>query len=146
MAMRVVVGPVAAESARAWLGYAREVLTEFDELLPAYPCDSGEVVAIFERYLDQWDEVAYVAGDDPFQWSDDLAPEIVEYHVHAFNQIATALAERAARRGGRMSPVAGDEFYTSLVNGIVAGLADGPESSAEFAQHLGAFWPFPASV
>lgn len=144
--MHVVVGPVSSHSARSWLAYARSVVADIQSVAPNRSCSSPEVVAIFEEYLDMWDEVAFLAGDDPFRWEYDVPVEAAEYHMHAFNQVANVLADRAARGEGVQAPDESDEFYIVLVNSLLAAFVDCSPSSAEFAQHLGAFWPGPVNV
>lgn len=137
--MRVVVGPVSADSAEAWIGFAREVVEDLESLAPGECFATTEVRSIFEGYLAEWAAVA--AADEKFVWEQDIPAEQVEYHVHAFHQAATMLAKHEERTGERRSPVEGDEFYLGLLNGVLTSLeAEGPASAA-FAQYLGQFWP-----
>ena len=137
--MRVVIGPVSAESAKLWLAYARDVVDELDALAPGACFSTPEVQAIFDGYLRQWEEAAGHGAE--FLWSGDVPAEQVEYHVHAFHQLATMLDQRAQQRGERQAPEGGQEFYAAVLRGALSALeAEGPASAA-FAQHLGRFWP-----
>jgi hypothetical protein len=123
----------------AWIGFARDVVADLDDLAPGACFSTPEVRTIFERYLAEWDEAAH-AGEK-FLWERDIPAEQVEYHVHAFHQAASMLAQYEERTGERQSPQEGDEFYLALIHGVLTALeAEGP-SSAAFAKHLGEFWP-----
>lgn len=137
--MRVVVGPVSAQSAREWLGYARSVVDELERIAPGECFATPEVQEIFDGYLLAWERAASGRGD--FTWESDIAAEQVEYHVHAFHQVATMLARQAELTGEPQSPPEGEEFYTALLSGVFAALQTESAASAEFAQHLGQFWP-----
>lgn len=137
--MRVVVGPVSRESARAWLGYARSVVDELSDIAPGQCFTTPEVLAVFSEYLDSWDRAARRSGD--FFWEDEIATEQVEYHMHSFHQVAGMLRDRQERLGAAQAPDEGDAFYLALLNGVLSALETESASSAEFAQHLGRFWP-----
>jgi hypothetical protein len=135
--VHVSIGPVASSSAKAWLGYAREVLTS---LRPPGGIEiSSDLRESFVGYLTQWEKVA--AAGDEFRWETDVAPEIVEYLVHGFYQVATQLADEAEARGSRLMPEEGDAFYAALVRGVLDALADESAPTAEFAAYLRSFWP-----
>jgi len=138
--MRVVIGPVSADSAAAWIGFAREVVADLDALAPGECFSTPEVRGIFDRYLGEW-AAAVARSDGKFVWESDIPAEQVEYHVHAFHQAAAMLARHEEQTGERQSPAEGDEFYLALLTSVLGALeAEGP-SSAAFAQHLGQFWP-----
>ncbi len=137
-AMRVVVGPVPVEAAEAWLSYAREVVDDLAFSATDECYAQPDLLATFDGYLRSWEAAT---GGDRFLWSADLPAEQVEYHMHAFQQVAGVLAERAERSGVRTAPEEGEPFYLALLNGVLAALESEGESHAEFAQHLGAFWP-----
>ena len=115
--MRVVIGPVCATSAELWLEYARQV----------------------DRYLSEWE--AEVASDGPFVWSRDLPAEQMEYHLHAFHQLATVLTQRAEERGSTLLPEGARDFYAAVLRGCLAALESESPASAAFARHLEEFWP-----
>jgi hypothetical protein len=134
--VRVELGPVPADSARAWIGYAREVLAtrraHDAETLP------DDVRAGFEAYLAEWETA--IRGQE-LRWEADVDSELVEYLVHGFYRVATRLAEESERRGGRLSPPEGDLFYRALVNALLDAMAAEGAAAAEFAEQLREFWP-----
>ena len=137
--MRVVIGPVPAESAKLWLAYARQVVDDLSDIAPGASCATPEVRDIFEGYLSAWEDAA--SRGSTFLWSSDVPAEQVEYHVHAFHQLATILDQRALDLEARQAPEAGEEFYAAVLRGALSALeAEGPASAA-FAQHLEQFWP-----
>lgn len=137
--MRVVVGPVSGESARAWLDYADAVISRLDVIAEGACYATDAMVRVFEGYVRSWRRAA--RGADTFVWEHDLPAEEAEFHFHAFFQVATLLAEREAEFGESLSPPEGDEFYLALINGIVVALSVENDASAEFASHLAQFWP-----
>lgn len=98
-----------------------------------------EVREIFVEYLDEWARAARRRG--PFVWEREIAAEEVEYHVHAFHQVASMLDARAQQEGGPRAPEDSQEFYLALLNGVLSALEAESEASASFAQHLARFWP-----
>ena len=137
--MRVVIGPVSTQSAQTWITYAKRIVDVLDALAPGECFATPEVRSVFERYLAEWEAAA--GRRDVFLWERDLPAEEVEYHVHAFHQVATMLARREEAAGEPQAPVGGEEFYAAILRGALTALdAEGPASSA-FAQHLGEFWP-----
>jgi hypothetical protein len=142
--MRVVIGPVSTDSAELWLTYARGVLDELDDIAPGECFATPEVREIFEQYVSSWE--AEAATDGAFLWSCDVPAEEAEFHVHAFHQLATMLNQRAEDHGTPLSPEGGQEFYAALLRGVLSALEAESQASAEFAQHLGQFWPGQALV
>lgn len=133
----MVIGPVSAASAIAWLDYADGVLDELRTMAPGECFTTPDVVEAFRAYLTSWRTAA--VGPE-LLWERDIPAEQVEYDVHAFQRVAEVLAARAAERG-RASPPEGDDFYLALLQGVLSALeAEGP-SSASFAKHLAEFWP-----
>ena len=137
--MRVVIGPVSAESAKLWLAYARQVVDELSDIAPGASCATPEVRAVFDAYLGEWDDAA--SQGPTFLWSSDVPTEQAEYHVHAFHQLATILDQRAADLHARQAPEGGEEFYAAVLRGALSALESEGPASAAFAQHLGQFWP-----
>ena len=135
--MRVVIGPVSSESAELWLGYARQVVDQLESVSPGACFANAEVRSIFDGYLADWE--AEAATDGPFLWARDVPGEQLEFHMHAFHQLATALDERAAERV--RLPEGGREFYAALLRGALGALEAENPASAAFARHLGEFWP-----
>ena len=135
--MHVEVGPFPSASAQAWLKYARGVLDEVRTGgAPAIPAD---VLTAFEAYLDQWDAAA--ASGQSFRWSGEADPEVVEYLLHAWFNLASTLARRAHERGVRTSPPEGEVFYNGLVEALLDALADEGGAGSAFAEQLRTDWP-----
>lgn len=129
-----------ASSVLAWTKYARWVVEDvrdaaedFHLLVPADALDA------FERYLDEWDATA--RARDPFRWSADVAPETVEYLVHAWFVLATRLAARAEQRGVSLAPPEGEPFYQAVVAAMLDALGAEGRAQAQFSDHLRGFWP-----
>lgn len=137
--MRVVVGPVSANSAAAWIGHAREILDDLDSLAPGECFSTPEICAIFDSYLSEWE--AALHEDEKFVWERDIPAEQVEYHLHAYHQVADMLAGPGRRHHTAGPPAEGEEFALALLGGVLSALEAESPSSASFAKHLGAFWP-----
>lgn len=137
--MRVVVGPVSAISAAAWIGHARGILDDLDALAPGKCFSTPEVRAIFDSYLSEWE--AILQPDEKFVWERDIAAEQVEYHLHAFHQVAEMLSRPDGRGDIAGPPAEGEDFVLALLHGVLSALEAESPSSAAFAKHLGAFWP-----
>lgn len=136
--MRVVVGPVSSRSAREWLAHARHVVDQLEVVAPGECFTAPEVRSAFDGYLREWSSAA-VSGE-PFLWERDLPAEEVEYHLHAFHQLAAKL-QQDGRRGLPEGPPEGREFYAAVLRGALSALEAENPSSAAFARHLGEFWP-----
>lgn len=135
--MRVVIGPVSVASADAWLDYAEDVIEELAAMAPGECFTTPEVLDVFRAYVASWREAA--VGTE-MVWERDIAPEQVEYDMHAFQRVAEVLARRAEEHG-QAAPPEGEDFYVALLQGVLAALeAEGP-SSAAYAKHLSEFWP-----
>lgn len=137
--MRVVIGPVSARSAALWLGYARQVVDDLEAVSPGASFTTPEVRSIFDGYLSAWE--AEAATDGPFLWSHEIPAEQMEYHLHAFHQLATVLSQQAEVRGSVLLPDGGREFYAAVLRGCLAALESESPTSAAFARHLSEFWP-----
>jgi hypothetical protein len=136
--MRVVIGPVSAASANAWLDYADDVLDELGAMAPGECFATPEMIETFRGYVTSWREAAAQGAE--VVWEREIPPEHVEYHMHAFQRVAEVLAERAEREGVA-APPAGEDFYLAVLQGVLSALeAEGPASAA-FADHLSEFWP-----
>ncbi len=136
----MVIGPVDAASATAFIDFARSVLEGYgsdDESLDDRV--AAEVVTRFRGYLDEWDLVAERGGE--FKWATEIDLEQVEYLAHAFYRVAGKATEAAQVRGHRMMPIEADAFYESLVQGLLHALEIAGTPAAEFAEELRQFWP-----
>jgi hypothetical protein len=133
----VVIGPVSAASANAWLDYADGVLDELGAMAPGECFASPQVITVFRAYVTSW---RMAATGPELLWERDIPAEQVEYDVHAFQRVAEVLTARAEERG-KAAPPEGEDFYVALLQGVLGALeAEGP-SSAAFAKHLSEFWP-----
>jgi hypothetical protein len=136
----VDVGPVPAESARAWIAYARRVLD--GGVLGGAPMEDElgpELVDSFRQFLAEWERIARRGGE--FRWSIDIETDVAEYLVHAFHRIVTRLDDAASARGSALMPPEAQPFYAALVSGLLDGFTTEGETAAEFAEHLREFWP-----
>jgi len=139
-AVRVRVGPLSSAGVSLWIAYARTVISRSlvrpDEL--GVPL-SGDVVELFEGYLDTWEREA--SDHTTFLWEAEVPTDQVTALGASWFLIASRLAEVAERRGYPISPPEGDEFYRALINAFLAGLdAEGGEL-AVMADELRAEWP-----
>ena len=135
--VHVDVGPFPSPSAQAWLKYARSVLDEARAGTEvAVPADVADA---FEGYLDEWDAAA--AAGPTFRWSGEADAEVVEYLLHAWFNLARALAERAESRGVRVTPPEGEAFYNGLVRALLDALAAEGRGGSSFAEELRTDWP-----
>jgi hypothetical protein len=138
--MRVQVGPVTSGSVTLWVAYARTVLAQaLSGSDPAVPAPAPEAVEAFERYLNTWEAIA--ERDTEFLWVADVDAEEIEFLAHVWFGMATALAERASKRGFPLSPPEGDEFYQALLRALLDGLAHEGRSLLEFSEQLRDAWP-----
>jgi hypothetical protein len=135
--MRVVVGPVRGESARAWLAHAHGVVDDLDRSPRSCPA-TPELLDVFRGYLAEWDGAA---TEEKFCWERDIPVEEAKYHVHAFHQVAEMLSVEADGRDDWRSPDEGVEFVLALLTGVLGALQAEDPASAAFAQHVGQFWP-----
>jgi hypothetical protein len=121
--VQVQIGPLPADSARAWLAYANDVVAANMKQLPI------QVAAHFSAYLAEWWEAAQ-GGD--FLWEGKAEPEEVEYLLHAWFNLAQSVEP---------GPEEGRVFYNGLVHALLNALRNENRSTAELAEHLAPFWP-----
>jgi len=132
--VEVVVGPVAAESIGAWVGFARRLLHSAG---PGADVPS-DAAAAFDTYLDEWEELAGRGGD--VTWATEVEAELAEYLVYAFYRVAKDVNDEAGR-ATVVPPDPAAPFYWLLVGALLDALAGEGGSRAEFAAHLREFWP-----
>lgn len=132
--MEVVVGPVEASSVRAFVAFARGILSGTEGPGAAVPSDAARD---YDDYLDQWDDLATEDGE--VTWVADAEPEVMEYLVYAFYRLAKDLLDEAEQP--RLIPEEAEAFYVRLVGAVLDALAEVGGSQAEFAAHLREFWP-----
>lgn len=138
--MRIVVGPVDAESARSWITYARDVLRRA-MVAPASLTDVDDtVLMVFSELLDEWELLA--AGDAmPFTWHMDLDTDQLVALAEAFHGLVVELAAAAEARGFALAPPAGQVFYDAVVDAMLAGLLAAGGAAAVLGTRLEATWP-----
>ena len=133
--MRVEIGPVPSDSARAWIGYARETV----ELLRA---DPGEVppraLDRFVGYLDEWEVPA--TQSDTFRWTSELSVEMLEYLTNWLYRIGVRVQAEADAGSGRLRPTTADKFHVVLVRSMLDALEREGPGPAQFAEQLRAQW------
>ncbi|MDQ1436719.1 MAG: hypothetical protein QOK43_348 [Acidimicrobiaceae bacterium] len=130
--VQVRIGPVQSEAALAWLNYARSVVEAMSRQLPI------QVAASFAGYLEEWIGAAH---GETFVWEGRAEPEEVEYLLHAWFNLARAVAEQRERTGEPIRPVEGEVFYKALVNALLDALRSENRATAEFVEQLAPFWP-----
>ena len=133
------LGPIPLESAQDWLAYAREVVGS----VPTEPGGAGvwlpeDAIAGFNTYLTAWENACV---EEPFVWVGEVDRLQVEYLFHAFFRLVTHLAEQAERTGDVRAPESSEQFYRTLVTGLLDALDQGGDSTSEFSEHLRSFWP-----
>jgi hypothetical protein len=134
--VHVEVGPLPSASARVWLHHARRVLGEARRGDFAVPAD---VLTEFERYLDEWDAAA--AASETFRWQGQADPEVVEYLLHAWFNLAKANSRRIDAGEDRRRPPEAATFYRGLVRSLLDALAAEGRGSEDFAEELRTDWP-----
>ena len=133
--MHVEIGPVSAASARAWIAYATEILSQAQvEPGPTPPA----ALTRMRAYLDEWDTAA--AAGDPFRWSGEAPPEIVEYLIHALYQLGVRVEEEAAQGRARLRPPEADKFHIVLVRSVLDALEHEGPAQAQLAESLRQQW------
>ena len=132
--MEVVVGPVQASSVRAFVSYARGVLSGVEGPGAAVPSDAARD---YDEYLVQWEELAASGGE--VTWVAETDPEVMEYLVYAFYRLAKDLLDESDQP--RLIPDDAVAFYVLLVGAVLDALTEVGGSQAEFAAHLREFWP-----
>jgi hypothetical protein len=134
--VRIEIGPVSRESARAWLDYAdvavRELRTEGTPRVPARALDR------FEELLGLWRTAA--ADDGPFHWSADEPPERVEFLMNALYTAGLEIERGAAEGRMTLRPPEADEFHIVMVQQVLDTLAHQGRSNAEFVESLRNDW------
>jgi CheY-like chemotaxis protein len=135
--VQVILGPVSAASARAWLGAARGTVAQIRiDLALDVPT---WVAARFGRFLDEWEPGMQ---GDVFEWSGDVEPsEVREMAAHWFR--LAKLARERPESGLRPAPPEGEEFYDALVLAMAeaASFEDNQGFAAKFEEVAPAFAP-----
>ena len=134
--MQVDVGPVSRASARAWIAYATETITELRDRLDI-DLIAGALDA-FVALLDEWRVIA--ERDEPFRWVSDEPPERVQYLVNALYWTGTIVEREAGAGRARLRPPAADEFHVVLVHAALTALERESEADAHFVEELRGVW------
>lgn len=134
--MRIELGPVSSESARAWLSYATDVLA----LLRAHPDArlAPHALDAFDALLREWQPIA--DSDKPFRWTSDEQPERVQYLVNALYIAGTMVEHEAASGRARRRPAAADAFHVSLVHEVLDALEHESDADAQFVEQMRNVW------
>jgi hypothetical protein len=135
--VHVHVGPIAADSASAWISFARGVLD--DRTAAREPDLPPEVLAGFVGFLDIWETVA--SASDEFLWDTDVDTEQIEFLALALHRVASELDEAARRRGYALMPSKSAPFYRAVVNGFLDAMAGESPTLAGYAEELRSSWP-----
>ena len=138
--MRVDVGPVEPTSARAWIGWAREMLGTLRHEPAATPTLTAEVLDDVGDYVDSWAGAAS-NGAGAFRWHVEIHPDELEYLTNSLYNVDLRLADQARPRPGRAEPTEGRAFHVVLVDSLLFALAQAGASQAAFAEQLRPFWP-----
>jgi hypothetical protein len=143
--VHVEIGPLSSASAHAWVDYARGVIKELRDSGgkvdgPQTVTMKPDVLDAFSTYLDQWDAAAN-AGET-FRWAGDADPEVVEYLLHAWFNLAKSLLARNEERGTGFAPDESRPFYNAMVVALLDALeGEGQAPTIAFAEELREFWP-----
>jgi hypothetical protein len=143
--VHVELGPLPSSSALAWIERAREILGEVRSSGGQVPRSESvalgaDVLDAFSDYLDGWQKAA--EAGPVFRWSGDAEPEVVEYLLHAWFNLANTLRARAEREQLPAPSPEAHDFYQALVTALLDALAaEGREPTRAFAEELRAFWP-----
>lgn len=134
--MQVDIGPVSRASARAWIAYATETLSELRDLP-----DTERIAGAFDAFaarLDEWRSIA--EGAEPFRWVGDESPEQVQYLVNALYWTGTIVSREATAGRARLRPPEADEFHVVLVQATLTALQNESEADAHFVEELRGVW------
>jgi hypothetical protein len=134
--VRIEIGPMSSASARAWIGYAAEMLT----LLRALPEQELRPQALdgFASLLAEWRPIAE-AGDE-FRWSSEEPPERAEYLINAHHLAGTVIERETAAGRAYLRPAAAYEFHFVLVHEVLEALENEGGSYAQFVGHMRNMW------
>ena len=134
--VQVDVGPVSRASARAWIAYATETVTELRNR-PDVDLVAGALDA-FVALLDEWRSIA--ERDEPFRWVSDEPPERVQYLLNALYWTGTIVEREASAGRARLRPPETDEFHVVLVHAALNALERESEADAHFVEELRGMW------
>ena len=130
------MGPVSPASARAWIRYAGETLTELRDL-PHIEAVAGALDA-FAALLDEWRPIA--ERGEPFRWVSEQPAERVKYLVNALYWTGTIVEREAAAGRAHLRPPETDEFHVVLVHAALTALEQESDGDAHFVAELRGLW------
>ncbi len=137
--VRVSVGPVAPNSAAAWIGWARQVIGELRGDPAAAVKLSPQVLDDVAAYVESWAGVN--CDSEVFEWQVDVDPDELEYLTNALYNLDRRLADRAGRGPQRSAPAEARAFHLMLVQALLFALAQESPSRAAFVEQLRPCWP-----
>ncbi len=132
----IEIGPVARQSAVAWIDYAGEVMADLRRIDDSSV--SPEALEAFSDLLDRWR--ALLNDDGPFDWIGDESPDRVEYLMRALYHAGLAIERESQSGRARLRPEDADEFHMALVGKVMALLHNEGESYAQFVENMRAEW------
>jgi hypothetical protein len=135
--LRLTLGPLPGDAARAWLRYADDALERVRQS-PRPFAMPPEVVAEFRSYLDAW---ATAATAEVFSWKGEADAARVRTLMTYWLNMAQFMADGVIEDRPMMTPPA-EDFYEAVVTMILAALGD-EEPAAEV---IGERWPLRASA
>src|SRR5438128_2604112 len=110
----IEIGPVAHQSAAAWIDYAGDVMGDLRRVGDAGV--SPEALEAFSELLDQWQ--AQLGHDGPFDWVGDESPDRVEFLMRALYHAGLAIERESQSGRSRLRPEDADEFHMALVGKV----------------------------
>ena len=132
--MRVSVGPVAPDSADAWIRWAREMIEELRRRPAAVGGLSEAVLGDVALYVESW--AGARRDGDVYRWQVDVDPDELEYLTNALYNLDLRVADEARR-----APDEARAFHQMLVQALLFALAQESGSRAAFVEQLRPSWP-----
>jgi hypothetical protein len=137
--MKVRVGPIAKESARAWVDYALQIVQHLDNDALAYrfpaevATDSAVLLLEWSAQLDD--------GSPDFVWDGDLEPRATRLLLRYWFNLARQFLAKA--RVGELEPVGpdGEEFADVLLRATLDALVAVREIEPDDATRMWKMWP-----
>jgi hypothetical protein len=134
--VRVEIGPVSSDSARAWIAYAEESLAVLRRLTEQ--ALSPQALEGFASLLEEWRPIA--DGGGQFRWSSEENPERAKYLLNALYWAGTIVEREAEAGRARLRPQAADEFHILLIHEVLGALEHESDADAHFVEELRNVW------
>jgi hypothetical protein len=138
--VKLCVGPAPAASARAWTGWAGEVLRALRSEPGTTAALPPPMLASVGSYVELWAGTSATRGDT-FRWSVDVDADELEYLTNGLYQVDLRVADQGHRCPVRPEPKEAQAFHVLLVEALLFALAQEGPSRAAFADQLRAAWP-----